>query len=85
MMGLRVKDSDTPNEFRIPANWQISFGYISNAVPSPDGHWIAFEDWNLVANTRQIYIMTFNGGDPRPLTDSKTFAYQPAWQPAPQP
>jgi Tol biopolymer transport system component len=86
LMGLRVKDSDTPNEFRIPANWQISFGFISSATPSPDGHWIAFENWNLEASTRQIFIMTFNGGDPRPLTDSKTFAYQPAWQPtAPRP
>ncbi len=47
---------------------------------SPDGYWLAYENWRK-DNNHDIYIMTMNGGSITRLTDDPANDFQPAWRP----
>ncbi len=57
-------------------------GPINEADYSPDGRWIAFESW---PSTHDIFIMTSNGSNKRPLTSGGSFNFDAAWRPILQP
>jgi Tol biopolymer transport system component len=46
---------------------------------SPDGFWLAYENWRN--NNHDIFIMTVNGGSITRLTDDPASDFQPAWRP----
>lgn len=46
---------------------------------SPDGYWLAFENWRN--SNHDIFIMTRNGGSLTRLTDDPAMDFQPAWRP----
>jgi serine/threonine protein kinase len=68
------------NEFTIPLTPRRELGWIGRVSVSPDGGWIAFENW-FGFETHEIFIMTINGADPRQLTDDVDYDLWPAWQP----
>ena len=47
---------------------------------SPDGDWIAFAFGNF-GDTRQVYVMDRDGGNPRQLTRDAGHKYMPSWSP----
>ncbi|HZU86580.1 MAG TPA: protein kinase [Anaerolineaceae bacterium] len=46
---------------------------------SPDGYWLAYENWRN--GNHDIFIMTRNGGGITQLTDDPALDFQPAWRP----
>lgn len=58
---------------------------VSDPQVSPDSHWIAYTiaDTDKAANKRinQIYLISIDGGEPRPLTNEKQSSSSPRWSP----
>jgi Tol biopolymer transport system component len=49
---------------------------------SPDGYWVAYEGWPAGAE-HDIYVMTINGSERRPLYSDVALDFDPAWRPVP--
>lgn len=49
---------------------------------SPDGFWVAYEGWPAGSN-HDIYVMTINGSERRPVYADETLDFDPAWKPVP--
>jgi eukaryotic-like serine/threonine-protein kinase len=47
---------------------------------SPDGRWIAYEGWPT-GSDHDIWIMTANGTDRRPVTLDSALDFDAAWRP----
>jgi Tol biopolymer transport system component len=78
-MAQRFRDQATNQEFRVPPGGQ-DIGPIGGVSISPDGFLIAFESWPDGKN-HDIYLMTINGADRKPLTTDATYEFSPAWRP----
>jgi len=63
-------------------NTQLTFGEKSSSNPrwSPDGNWIAFLS-NRKDNKNQLYLLSTNGGEAEPLTETKSSVSDFDWAP----
>lgn len=78
-------DKENGNEKRIPQNLQGRAGPYDDVAPSPDGNWLAYENW-YDGKSHEIYIMNINGADQQLLTSNKAYDFGAAWRPlTPQP
>jgi Tol biopolymer transport system component len=58
--------------------------YVSSVVWSPDGAWLAYSADGggfSMSITRDIFIVSAQGGTPRRLTFSQSDEYLPLWKP----
>jgi WD40 repeat protein len=74
---LAIKRVGVPNAIEVIIDPET--GPSVDADFSPDGFWLAYENWRN--NNHDIFIMTVNGGSITRLTDDPASDFQPAWRP----
>jgi serine/threonine protein kinase len=81
LIAMRLENNGTNREYMIPPTWQPGSSYIYNANVSPDGFWLAYENWNVGEDSHDIHLMTITGANQVQLTMHPGEDFQPIWRP----